>query len=219
MKNKIAAFVDESGNALPIDSTGYIHVYEIRDSTWYCIDQLPFGIAGECSIAGIRKRIREVAERLEGCAAFIVNESKGIFNSIVEEELRIRIFSATGNPIAVLFQVRDILRKQIIQSIERIENRKPGNGYIVPVVIGEQLEGCFRIDLAQIQGKNNEIHLKEIILTFLQNEYFLELEIVSLNKPEWIALELSELQFETNTEYRKDGLCHTFVRPKCRTSE
>ncbi|MBP1617930.1 MAG: Fe-only nitrogenase accessory protein AnfO [Bacteroidetes bacterium] len=219
MKNKIAAFVDENGNALPINSTGYIHVYEIRDANWFCIDQFPFGVAGETSIAEIRKRIHEVADRLEGCAALIVNQSKGIFNSIFEEELRLRIFLATGNPIAVLFQVRDIIRTQIIQAIERIENRKTGNEYIVPVVIGEQPEGCFQIDLLKIQEKNEKIDSKEIILAFLQNERFLELEIVSLEQPQWVHLELPDPQFETNTEYRKDGLCHTFVRPKHRASE
>lgn len=214
MKNKIAAFVDENGNALPITSTGHIRVYEIRDANWVCIDQFPFGVAGETSIAEIRKRIHEVAGGMEGCIALIVNQSKGIFNSIFEEELHIRIFSATGNPIAVLFQVRDIIRTQIIQAIERIDKWKSGNEYIVPVVIGEQPEGCFQINLMKIQEKNENIDSKEIILHFLQNEHFLELEIVSLQKPKWIALELPKLQFETNTEYRKDGLCHTFVRPK-----
>lgn len=219
MKNKIASLVDANGNALPITSNGHIRVYEIRDANWVCIDQFPFGIAQEAGIAQIRKQICEAASRMEGCIALIVNQSKGIFHSIFQEELHIRIFSASGNPIAVLFQVRDIHRMQIIEAIERIENRKSGNEYIVPVVIGEQPEGCFQINLMQIQEKTGHIDSKEIIFHFLQNEHFLELEIVSLKKLEWIGLELSELQFETNTEYRKDGLCHTFVRPKHRDPE
>ncbi|OJU54408.1 MAG: hypothetical protein BGN96_13280 [Bacteroidales bacterium 45-6] len=115
--------------------------------------------------------------------------------------------------------MRDIIRTQIIQAIERIENRKTVNENILPVAIGEQPEGCFQIDLVKIQEKDKNSDSKEIILTFLKNEQFVELEIVSLQKPAWIALKLMDLQLETKTEYRKDGLCHTFVRPKIRASE
>lgn len=218
MKNKIAAFIDKNGNALPIVSTGAIHIFEIRDAKWLRIDQFPFSIKEGMSIREIRSQINQVADRLHDCIALIVNQSRGLVHSIFEEELHLRIFLATGNPIAVLFQVKDIIRSQIVQAIERVDQRNQET--IVSLATNDGLMvGCYQLDLIKLAEKKELLDSKEIILSFLQKMNFVELEIICIQKPKWLDEELEQLNFNLYIEYRKDGFCHAFVRPKYRTIE
>jgi Fe-only nitrogenase accessory protein AnfO len=214
MKMKIAAFVDREGNALPINSEGNVHIYEIWDANWDCVDQVPLRIDEKMSLPEIRQSIRQIAFPLDGCIALIVNRCKGICNAIFEEELHMRIFLATGNPLAVLFQVRDAVRMQIIRSIQRIEQQNMLRDIIAPIPVGGFESGCYQMNLVERKETEETIDSKEILLPFFQNEKFVELEIVCRQVPKWVETELIKFQLEVNIELRKDGVCHVFVRPK-----
>ena len=208
MKNKIAAFVDASGNVLPIHEEGKIQVYEIRDSSWYCIDEFSFGIGKLTDIAEARRQIHLIAPRLDGCNAIVVHQCKGLLHAIFEEELRLRVFLATGNPIAVLFQVRDIIRKQIVQAIERIDQKNKNLNLIFPVY---EREMCFRVDLVE-KEKVESFDCQLDILNFLREEAFVELEIITAKEPRgWLFDTLQTCRLVLTTELRRDGWYHAFV--------
>ena len=210
---RIAAFVDTEGNTLSFDSSGIVIIYEHKNSQWYCIHQTPFYIRKDMNLADIRKSIYTMASNLEGCKAFIAKRAMGIFNAIFEEELHIRVFSAQGSPLAVLDQVRDCVRSEIIEAIKKAESCKEQAMSINPVLVGDPSRGCYLIDLVKVQEKNESMNSKDILLPFFRDNKFVELEIICLHTPKWIERDLVELNFEVKTEIRKNGLCHAFVHP------
>ncbi len=212
---KIAAFVDVEGNTLPFDSNGMIYVFENNNNNmqWQCIGKIPLYINRDMNLADIRKNIHSVAPELIGCKAFIVKRNMGIFNTIFEEELHIRVFSATGSPLAVIDQVRELVKAEIIKAINKAELCKQQDNDTNPVAVGDSTKGCYLINLVKVQEKNESMNSKEILLPFFQNNKFVELEIICLHTPKWIERELTTLNFKVKTEIRKDGLCHAFVYP------
>lgn len=211
---KIAAFVDVEGNVLPFDSNGMICIYDNNNTTqWNCVSKRPLYINRGMNLADVRESVHAVASDLIGCKAFIVKRNMGIFNAIFEEELHLRIFSATGSPLAVLDQVRDIVRSDIVKAIENAERCKQQNTSIDPIAIGDSTKGCYQINLVSVQEKNELMNSKDILLPFFQKNKFVELEIICRHTPKWIERELTNLNFTIKTEMRKDGYCHAFVYP------
>lgn len=211
---KIAAFVDAEGNTLPFDSSGMIYIYEMKNSgQWLCVCKVPLYINRNMNLVDIRKSIYTIASDLAGCKAFIIKRSMGIFNTIFEEELHIRVFSATGSPLAVLDQVRELVRTEIIEAIKKAELCKQQNNETSPIAVGDLSKGCYLINLVKVQEKNESMNSKDILLPFFQNNKFMELEIICLHTPKWIERELGNFNYKVKTEIRKDGFCHAFVYP------
>ncbi len=210
---KIAAFVDADGNTLPLDSSGMVQVYEYKDSEWYCIHKVPFYINKAMNLADIRSSIYAIAPDLNGCRAFVVKRSMGIFSTIFEQEFHIRVFQIQASLYKELLdQVRESLRLELVAALKKTESCKGQAQDINPVLVGEPSRGCYTIDLIKVQEKHETMNSKEILLPFFQNNKFVELEIVCLHTPKWLERELTNFNFRVITETRKDGLCHAFVR-------
>lgn len=211
---KIAAFVDIDGNTLALDSSGMIHIYEERNSEWYCINKIPFYIDKSMNIADIRKSIYALAPNLEGCRALIVKRSVGIFNAIFEDELHIRVFAVQGDLYQELLnQIKKTLGLEFLEAIKKAETCKDKQETTVPIPVGEISKGCYQIDLIKVQENHDSLSSKEILLPFLQNNTFTELEIICLHTPKWLEKELTNFNFKVTTEFRKDGSCRAFVQP------
>lgn len=210
---KIAAFVDTNGNTLAFDTSGIVFILKNEDSQWHCIHKVPLYINKDMNLKDIRKSIYSISSHLEGCKAFIVKRNLGIFNAIFEEELHIRIFSVKGSPFTILDEIRNRVRSEIIEAINKAELCKQQNSSTEPIVIGDSTNGCYQINLVKVQEKNETMNSKDILLPFFQEKTFVELEIICHHTPKWIERELTNLNFKVKTEIRKDGLCHAFVYP------
>lgn len=212
---KIAAFVDVNGNTQDFDTSGMVHVYEQnKGSEWDCVCKVPLYINDRMNIADIRQSIHTTASSLEGCRAFIAKRCKGIFNAIFEEELHIRLFSATGLAFVVLDEVRDRFRADALEAIKRAEQHKrEQDEYSINPVPVAGSEGRYLINLVKVQEKNESMNSKDILVPFFENNKFVELEIICLHTPKWIERELVNLNYKVKTETRKGGLCHAFVYP------
>lgn len=210
---RIAAFVDEDGKVLPILSSGMIHIYEINGTQYSCVDRFFFSLESTLSIGTIRDAIRVIGTRLSGCIAFIVNRSMAIFNALFERELHLKLFFVTGNPVVVLPQIMNILREQIVAAIECIEERKQTDRYQPFRVKYTDLK-CFRIFFDESTENWDEGRMRESIISFLNEINYDELEIVCLKVPQWLEPDLLNRSLVFQKEFRKDGFCHAFVRPK-----
>jgi hypothetical protein len=138
---KIAVFVDENGKTLPFGSSGMVEVYEKKVNTdWHCINKIPFEINAEMNLQDIQKRIYAMTSYLRGCKTFVIQKSAGIFNAILEEKLHIRLFVVEGNPLPLFDQIRDFIKSEIRDAINRIELNGKKKESIVPVPAGNPSE-------------------------------------------------------------------------------
>ena len=212
---RIAAFVGTEGNTQSFDSSGTVHIYEKdNDLQWHCVGVVPFCIEKTMNLKDIRKSIYAIAPSLSGCKALIARYNMGIFNAIFEEELHIRIFPIKGSPLVVLDKVRELIRIEFIEAVKKAELCKQQNtNSTSPIPVGELENGLYRIDLVEVQRKNDSMNSKDILVPFFEKNKFVELEIICLHIPKWIERELVNLNFTVKTEMRKNGLCHAFVYP------
>lgn len=210
---KIAIFVDTNGNTLSFDSSGIVVIYENQNSDWQSIYKVPLYINEGMSLADVRESIYMIAPELVGCKAFVAKRRMGIFNAIFEEELHIRLFAIQGSPVPFLNDIRKTLNTEIIEAIKRIELSRQKKDSFDPISVGDSLKGCYQINLVKVQAKDASLNSKEILLPFLQNTSFRELEIICMHIPKWFDKELYVLGLCVSTEERKDEYCHAFVRP------
>jgi Fe-only nitrogenase accessory protein AnfO len=211
---RIAAFVDTEGNTQSFESSGTVHIYEKKDDLqWRRVSVVPFCIEKTMNLKDIRKSIHTIAPSLYGCRAFITRYNMGIFNAIFEEELHIHIFSIEGSPLVALDKVRELIKLEFIEAVKRAESCKQQNNSTSPISVGDSTKGLYRINLVEVQKKNESMNSKEILVPFFEKNKFVELEIICLHTPKWIERELTDLNFTVKTEIRKDGFCHAFVYP------
>jgi len=210
---KIAVFVDTNGDTLSFDSSGMVLIYESNHSDWQCIHKVPFCIDKEMDLADIRKSIYKIAPDLFGCKAFVAKRRMGIFNAIFEEELHIRLFAIEGYPVPFLDNIRETLRTEIIEAINQIELNKQKKECLDPVLVGDFSNGCYQINLVNVQEKNASMNSKEILLPFLENKSFSELEVICLHVPKWFDKELHNIGLGVFKVEWKDAYCHAFVHP------
>jgi Fe-only nitrogenase accessory protein AnfO len=210
---RIAVFVDMNGDTLSFDSSGMVLIYENNHSDWQCIHKVPFCINKEMNIAGIRESIYRIAPNIFGCKALIAKRRMGIFNAIFEEELHIRLFAIEGYPVPFLDKVKETLCSEIIEAIQRIELNKQKKECLDPVLVGDFSKGCYQINMVNVQEKNASMNSKEILLPFLQNKSFSELEVICLHVPKWFDKELHTIGLSVFKVEWKDAYCHAFIHP------
>lgn len=210
---KIAVFVDTNGNTLSFDSSGIVLIYENNNSDWQCICKVPFYINKEMNLASIRKSIYMIAPELAGCKALVAKRKMGIFNAIFEEELHIRLFAIQGSPVSFLNDIRKTLNSEIVEAIKRIELNKQKKDSFDPVLVGDSSKGCYQINLVKVQEKDASLNSKEILLPFLQNTSFWELEIICLHLPKWFDKELNAFGLCVFKVEWQNKYCHAFIHP------
>lgn len=212
---RIAAFVGTEGNTQSFDSSGIVYIYEKdNDLQWHRVGVVPFCIEKTMNLKDIRKSIYAIAPSLHGCKALIARYNMGIFNAIFEEELHVRIFPIEGSPLLVLDKVRDLLRVEFMEAVKKAELCKTQNSNSTsPITVGDSAKGLYRINLVEVQRKNESLNSKDILVPFFEKNKFVELEIICLHTPKWIERELADLDFIVKKEMRKDGFCHAFIYP------
>ena len=211
---KIAVFMDSNGETLPFGEAGTVELYDRDGEDWYCINCIPFKPDRAMNLNLLRQCIYKMASQLDDCKLFVVKKTQGIFKAILEEELGINVRTFDGSPLESLDQIREQREKEIIGAAVSACGRSCGQGEaagISPVPVGNADRKLYRINLAEVQKKNTSLNSKEILLPFLEENNFHELEIICIHPPKWLGNALPTFGLTMKTEERKDGFCHVFV--------
>jgi Fe-only nitrogenase accessory protein AnfO len=214
---KIAVFMDNKGETLPFGEVGTVELYDRDADGWYCTNCVPFRPNRTMNLHLLRQCIYKTASQLEGCKVFVVKKTQGIFKAIFEEELGMNVRTFDGSPLESLDQIREQREQEIIAGAalpvcDRSCRRDEATG-IQPAPVGNADRELYRINLVEVQKKNTSLNSKEILLPFLKEGNFHELEIICIHPPKWIGEALQTLRIEMRNEERNDGFCHVFVYP------
>ncbi|OAV65927.1 Fe-only nitrogenase accessory protein AnfO [Bacteroidales bacterium Barb6XT] len=222
---KIAALVDEKGNALPFSESGTIKLYDFDDCGSRCLREIAYDPAGKLTLSAIRPYLSGIVAQLDGCKTFAMQKKAGLFNVIFEEELGVRIWGVSGSPVAVFPQIKE-QAEALGAELDACAGgcfschgggQTGGAEMIIPAPspVGDIDSGMFQINLIEVQQKNSSLNSQEILLPFLEGKKdFIELEIICMHVPKWLDRELGALNLQLAVEEQKDGFCHAFVSLK-----
>ncbi|MDT8717431.1 Fe-only nitrogenase accessory protein AnfO [Clostridium sp. 19966] len=183
----IAALLDEKNNAVSFNEGGIIKIFSRGISGWTVIKEIPFNIDSSLSLKGIRDSIREMVIQLTECKVFAAEDVTGIPYNILES-FGFNIWRVNGEP-------KDFL-DYIQNNEEEAESEKTTENKDIPVPVETDKKGYYCIDLKNVMEHNEKVTSKQVLLPFLKNCEFEELEVSCTHVPPWFNVEAKKLNFE-----------------------
>ncbi|MGD9156446.1 MAG: Fe-only nitrogenase accessory protein AnfO [Bacillota bacterium] len=197
----IAVMVDSGEQAISFDETGFVKLYGNRSGMWKVTKEMVFGINDLLSIAEIRERIRKMVKALAGCRIFVAAEVTGVPYAILEG-MGFNIWKIQGAPAKFLDYIAANEARQKSVALRPAEK---------PAPVETERKGCYFIDLKTLLEKDSTLTSKQVLLPFLQNVDFKELEVICGHVPLWFAKEFPRLKLNTTTEQLAADWCKVVV--------
>jgi Fe-only nitrogenase accessory protein AnfO len=208
---KIAVLVDENENIVSFNEPGILKLYEMDENGWHCIREIPFKPNLNMNLPEIRQYIYMTASQLDDCKSLVTRKTAGIFNAVFEEELGMKVWTVAGSPLEALNQIKEEKKSQPEHDSPEPESDPTDETPFT--VIDPAGDGVYRINMVKTQKKNSSFTSKDILLPFLKERKFRELEIICLHPPKWFDSVLKTLDLEYKIEQHKEGLCLLSVSP------
>jgi len=206
---EIAVFQDNSGKTQSFLEPGIIKVYTRIIGKWEITKEIVFRIDNITSINEVRDHIRNMAEALETCKVFVGREVKGVPYNVLDG-IGFNIWELEGAPEEFL----DFVNGKEEEEAEVIALEKGKNQLSI---IEKIKDGNYFLDLKKIQEKNINLTSKGILLPFLNNTTFYELQIVCGHLPPWFESEFKRLNLKAEIEVIRQNEIRVTVYPKvCR---
>ncbi|MBC2582800.1 Fe-only nitrogenase accessory protein AnfO [Clostridium sp. DJ247] len=187
---KIAVFLGDNGQTISFNESGTVKVFLRDEGQWDVIKEIPFGVNNLMDTKAVRENISSMLEALEGCRVFVAVEVKGIPYTILEG-MKFNIWKVQGAP-------EDFL-EYIFEKEEQLKFNKV-KSETVPVPIETDKPGKYYIDLETVMETNEKVTSKQVLLPFLRNTTFDELEIDCGHVPPWFQKEFEILNLKSSVE-------------------
>lgn len=207
MEKKIACFLDEHGETSILDREGVVKVYERRKGEgWFSQREFPFNLDKTLGLTVMRGRLTEMAKALEDCSVFVAEEISGLVYNILDI-LGFSLWEMKGKPENFL---EDILEKEEQRWIEMERDKVDTANYFLQ---GER-EGCYNVNLKEIQKNDGEITSKQILLPFLKNSTFFELRVICAHIPPWFENEFERLKLKSYNRKLGEGSYEVIIHKR-----
>ncbi|MDP4177322.1 MAG: Fe-only nitrogenase accessory AnfO family protein [Bacillota bacterium] len=183
---EIAALLDNNGFTSSFEKDGIIKVYSKVETGFKVIKEIPYSIKDAKSTNEIRSKIISSIEAIKNCRLFAACEVKGIPYAILEG-MKFTIWKVNGIPDNFLQYIYD--KEKELMAAKEIEES-------IPKPIEKSRPGSFYIDLEKAMENNSGYSSKKILLPFLRETNFTELEIDCGHVPPWFENEFKALKFK-----------------------
>lgn len=223
---KIAVCVDSDGNMSGLYEGASLQLYEREhEALWQLTRQVPMGISAEMDIAAVKGVLRGAVAELEGCKILLSTEVRGLLYSILQEEMGFTTWKSKGDLQDQLNQVAQNDPGWVQQLAEaaaeakRLAEEAPasccggggGGGRKkrssscsdnAPQLPQPECvaEGLYRFDLEGILAKHEQFNSQQLLIPFLENTRFQELEVLCGHVPRWLNKKLDELNLVAEFE-------------------
>ncbi|HSQ40851.1 MAG TPA: Fe-only nitrogenase accessory protein AnfO [Fibrobacteraceae bacterium] len=187
---RIATYVDADGNVTTFYQPGKIFLYEQISGIWTKIKKIPLDLNLEMSLPEVRVRLRAMVPQLDDCKVFLAGDVKGLPYAILEG-MGFNIWKSSGS---VLEQLDYVAQKEF-EASEEAKKPKP-----MPLPVGDPRDCNYRINLAEVLNSDSNLTSKQILIPFLEKEYFNRLEIICEHPPRWMGSEMERLSLRAEAE-------------------
>ena len=191
---KIAALLDETGQASSPQAGGTIYVYQREADNWVASRRTQF--AGEFTMmSDLRNHLTEVAEWLADCKVLAGRAANGYYR-VAFGSLGVALWTVRGRPEEFIEQIEQYYRRATALAAQ--EERPEPSATIEPI---PERVGHYRVDLRGVMGVAGAHSSRRVLLPFLQpSASFTRLEITCDHVPRWFATELPELDLGATEE-------------------
>ncbi|MDP4177339.1 MAG: Fe-only nitrogenase accessory protein AnfO [Bacillota bacterium] len=190
MGKQIAVFVGVDGETALINNTDKINVYEKINEKWIIKKQIPFCIIQSEKSISIRENFIKIVDELEACRLLVGKQVSGLVYNVFDKS-GFNIWEIEGKPEEFL--------DYIIQKEEEISNEESQKNTVENPIKNKD-NGYYYVNLKKYQESNTGITSKQILLSFLKNETFYELEIICSHIPPWFEREFQKLSLKVDVE-------------------
>ena len=201
---KIAVFIDEYSHILPFYSSGIVEIYSDDKSTWECINQIPFDMSYQRDLADVQLKISMLTSEFEDCNLLIAENIKGLPSALLQEK-GIGVWKFSG---LFLPELLDFVKKELEKALV-----KPEKIIVRPVLIGNEEDAEYEIDLVLLLGENSGLNSMDILIPFMKETNFKKLQIRCSHLPKWFNKVLESFQLVSKTEEIEPDLYKATVSP------
>lgn len=194
----IAALLDADGQAVPPTTGGTIHVFEDVDGYWTVARTREFTSVGDGSMDDLRRRVEELCLWLGECIVLAAGPTSGYYR-VTFASLGVTLWPVRGKPEQFVDQIAHAYRQAATQPAPAAEEEPAIRILEVP-----SRPGHFRVDLRNAMGRPGAHTSKEVLLPFLTENNFRQLEVLCDHVPKWFARVLPEYQLTSKEENRDD---------------
>jgi Fe-only nitrogenase accessory protein AnfO len=207
MDMKIAAFLDYTDETTSFDKSGIVKVYSKDKEEWNVVEEIPFSISNLNTSKEIRESIINMIKNLRECRVFVAARVIGICFTVLEGS-GFNIWEVEGNPADFL--------EHVFESEQQEKLNKPDETDVesIPTPIQSKEEGEYYIDLKMSLERNEKVTSKQILLPFLKNTTFSELEIICGHIPPWFDKEFKRLHLKSSVESIRGDNFKVIVYPE-----
>lgn len=223
---KIAALVDPRSCCLPLHAAGTIRVFSHLSAGWTIDQEFNFSLKDCRTIDETRARVIDLVSNLTamGCHDLLVAHAEGFLRAIFDG-LGMTLWRMTGQPDAMLDQLKQLIQQRERQSAVQNTANVPFNhgdddqpltdaqkAYL-PQPVSEADREHYRINLVH-SLEHSGLNSRQLLLNFLKNCAFGELEVLCDHLPRWFEHELSARQFRYEQQANVDGLIKVVIMPE-----
>lgn len=187
MTEKIAVLVNSSGNTASFFEESEIRQYARAEDGWELVSRQGVALDRSKGISEFRKSFSEIIPCLSGCKVLVGREISGLPYNILDSK-GFTIVQLEGEPAQFLEGLW-----QMMQDTPAQDASNPPGENMPPQPIEGPVAGNFAIDLIQIQSTHPALSSKKLLLPFLKNTSFHELEVLCSHVPPWFESQLEGL--------------------------
>lgn len=213
---KIAAFINQKGECLPIYAKGKIRIYSDESGKWLQTVDLLFELDNQQTIDVVRDSLIKLLKRLEkeGCHDLIARDVRGFPLSIMDG-MGFEMWRLDGAPDAYL----DLIREERGRQCKTLEDLVPISEEevisLLPLPVdGKEQEGRYHINLIRSLAASG-MTSKQLLLPFIREKRCQTLEVICDHLPKWFDKELASYQMGYQVTRAEDGIIHVMISPVC----
>ncbi|AEG60781.1 Fe-only nitrogenase accessory AnfO family protein [Desulforamulus ruminis] len=179
MTREIAIHMGRNGKAATLYERGKTVIYKRTQGIWTLQQEKDFFLQQGQDVPAMRRQMEELIQFLGDCKILITSAMNGIPYYELEKA-GCKIWECSGSPRELLDHVWEKEQQRILTK----------NNPVASMPIPENLgNGCFRISIKGVQGCGAGVSSKQVLLPFLRQVPFGQLEVLCSHIPPWVEAE------------------------------
>jgi Fe-only nitrogenase accessory protein AnfO len=189
---EIAVLLNSNGETSSFNESGIVKVFSKQEGEWKIIKELLFNIEKNINIMYFRENILSMVTSLGNCKIFVARSISGIAYNILDT-MGFSSWEIHGIPEKFL---DSLLEDEELYKLSKTLTVKKINSLSAPVQTSN--EGFYYMNLKELQSSNSNLSTKQVLLPFLKNAVFYELELLCSHIPPWFESEFEKMNLATD---------------------
>jgi Fe-only nitrogenase accessory protein AnfO len=203
---KIAALLDDAGQAAVPQLGGALYVYQREGLNWVASRKLDFTPGRHGSMDELRRYLEQVRDWLEDCTVVAAGATTGYYR-VLFGSLGIHLWGVRGTPEQFIEQIESFHLKAASAVAEPVEEAPAASIEPIPARTGH-----YRVDLREAMASKGSHTSRQVLIPFFSDASFQRLEIICDHVPRWFEAELEQFGLGSKVE-NQPGFARVHVYP------